>query len=244
MTLQTNSCNELIMQEETLNLLMQLLPLIIGTAVVPSIIILVILFLQSDRGLLKASAFVGGMVSWRLFMLTIFVYYSFIFANLFSLRIPERLHFALLSLLGIILMIVATYLLMKKRNTSGTSPNLLKVIDRSNAPMAFALGVVLMAIGLKHYIFMIGAMQDLERSGILGARWTLAMILFIVAAELLVLIPILIYLLMPDRSEAILGSFKNLLDKYSSTITITFCYVVGIFFLWRAFMLLQQGQLL
>jgi hypothetical protein len=238
MTLQAKSSNELIMQEETLNLLMQLLPLIIGAAVVPSIIILVILFLQSDRGLLKASAFVGGMVSWRLFMLTIFVYYSFIFANLFSLKIPERLHFALLSLLGIILMIVATYLLMKKRNTSGTSPNLLKVIDRSNAPMAFAFGVVLMAIGLKHYIFMIGAMQDLERSGIMGARWTLAMILFIVAAELLVLIPILIYLLMPDRSEAILGSFKNLLDKYSSTITITFCYVVGIFFLWRALMLL------
>jgi hypothetical protein len=244
MTLQANSSNELIMQEETLNLLMQLLPLIIGAAVVPSIIILVILFLQSDRGLLKASAFVGGMVSWRLFMLTIFVYYSFIFANLFSLKIPERLHFALLSLLGIILMIVATYLLIKKRNESGTSPNLLKVIDRSNAPMAFAFGVVLMAIGLKHYIFMIGAMQDLERSGIMGARWTFAMILFIVAAELLVLIPILIYMLMPDRSEAILGSFKNLLDKYSSTITITFCYVVGIFFLWRALMLLQQGQLL
>ena len=244
MTHQANSSNELIMQEETLDLLIQLLPLIIGTAVVPSIIILVILFLQSDRGLIKASAFVGGMVSWRLFMLTIFVYYSFIFAKLFSLRIPEKLHFALLCLFGIILMIVASYLLMKKRNASGTSTNLLKVIDRSNAPMAFAFGVVLMAMGLKHYIFMIGAMQDLERSGILGARWMLAMILFIVAAELLVLIPILIYLLMPDRSEAILGSFKNILDKYSSTITITFCYMVGIFFLWRAFMLLQQGQLL
>jgi len=64
------------MQEAALNLFMQLLPLIIGTAVVPSLIILVILFLQSDRGLLKASAFVGGMVSWRFFILAISVYLS------------------------------------------------------------------------------------------------------------------------------------------------------------------------
>ena len=161
---------------------------------------------------------------------------------LFSLNIPETLHFALLSLLGIILLIAGTYILTKKRNMSGASPSLLKVIDRSNPPIAFALGVVLMAIGLKHYIFMISAMQTLEESGV--ARWTFAMMFFIVAAELLVLIPILIYLLMPRRSEAILGSFKNLLDRYSSLITITFCFVFGIFFLWRAFMLLQQEQLL
>lgn len=136
------------------------------------------------------------------------------------------------------------YISMKKRNMSGASPGLLKVIDRSNPPMSFALGVVLMAIGLKHYVFMIGAMEDLEKSGVLGIRWTLTMILFIVAAELLVLLPILIYLLMPERSEAILGSIKNLLDRYSSRITIIFCFIFGIFFLWRALMLLQQEQLL
>jgi hypothetical protein len=111
-------CTERNMQEAALDLFIELLPLIIGTAVVPSLIILVILFLQSDRGLLKASAFVGGMVSWRLFMLTIFVYYSYLFSVLFSLNVPERLHFVLLSLLGIILLIVATYILMKK----GTGP--------------------------------------------------------------------------------------------------------------------------
>ena len=232
------------MQEAALNLFMQLLPLIIGTAVVPSLIILVILFLQSDRGLLKASAFVGGMVSWRFFILAISVYYAYLLEMLFGFKIPERLHFALLSLLGIILLTIGAYILTKKRHMSGTSPSLLKVIDRANPPIAFALGVVLMAVGLKHYIFMIGAMQDLEKSGILGAKWTMAMILFIVAAELLVLLPILIYLLMPGRSEAILGSFKNLLEKHSSMITTIFCFVAGIFFLWRAFTLLQQEQLL
>ncbi len=230
------------MQEGTLNLFIELLPLIIGTAVVPSLIILVILFLQSDRGLLKASAFVGGMIFWRLFIVTIFVYYSYLFTILLNFRIPERLHFLLLLSLGIILLIAGIYILIKKRNLSGTSPSLLKIIDRSNPIAAFALGVILMAIGLKHYIFMISAMQRLEESGI--ARWILAMMFFIVAAELLVLIPILIYLFIPKRSEAILGSFKNLLDRYSSTITITFCFVLGVFFLWRAFMLLMQEQLL
>lgn len=226
---------------EILNLFMQLVPLIIGTAVVPSLVILVILFLQSDRGLLKASAFIGGMVSWRLFMLTIFAYYSYLFEIIFRFKIPERLHLALLSLIGIILLFAAAYIQTEKKHMSGTSPNLLKVMDRCNPPMSFALGAVLMGLGLKHYIFMIGAMKSLEQSGVMGIRWTLIMILFIISAELLVLFPILIYLLMPGRSETILGSFKNLLDKYSSTITVLFCFVVGIFFLWRAFMLFQQG---
>ena len=79
------------MEESTINLAIKLVPLVVGTAVVPSLVILVILFLQSNQGLFKASAFVGGMVTWRLFLVTIFVYYAYLFQILFLLQIPERI---------------------------------------------------------------------------------------------------------------------------------------------------------
>ena len=225
------------MDESTINLVIKLFPLIVGTAVVPSLIILVILFLQSNQGLFKASAFVGGMVAWRLFLVTIFVYYAYIFEVLFSLQIPERIHLAILIMLGIILLIVAFNVQRKKNSASNKFLNITEIADRINPPLAFVLGAVLMATGIKHYVFMLDAMHSLEISGISGSQWTFTIILFILAAEMLVLLPILIYLLLPKRSGAILGSFKYFLDRYSSTIVIIFCTTLGFFFLWRAYSL-------
>jgi hypothetical protein len=225
------------MEESTINLAIKLFPLVVGTAVVPSLVILVILLLESNQGLFKAGAFVGGMVIWRLFLVTIFVYYAYLFEILFTLHIPERIHFAILSLLGIILLIVSFNVQRKKDLSSNKFLNVTEIADRINPPLAFILGAVLMATGTKHYIFMLDALHSLEISGVSGSQWTFAIILFILAAELLVLLPILIYLLVPARSEAILGSFKYFLDKYSPTIVVIFCTILGCFFLWRAFSL-------
>jgi putative Mn2+ efflux pump MntP len=128
------------MDESTLNLTIKLLPFVVGTAVVPSLVILVILLLQSNQGLFKAGAFIGGMISWRLFLVTTFVYYAYLFNILFELQIPERINFVILSLIGIILLIVALTVQRKKNTSKNESQKITEIADRINPPFSLHIG--------------------------------------------------------------------------------------------------------
>jgi len=216
--------------------IVSLLPFIIGSALVPIQIIIDILLLKSPKqGLLKATAYVGGMTILRLLQGLIF---GLILTNSAAAATQEDsgkspIVSTLLLVLGILLLVTAYKQWRKDDDPDAPPPKWLTMIDGFTPLKSFGIGFGLLLIGGKFWVFTLGAISMIGQAQLGQPTSTVAFILFVLLAESLLLTPILIRIIIPKQSTTLLEKASAWLTRYNRVIVIVVSLVFGIIFLYQ-----------
>lgn len=214
--------------------LISLLPLIMGAALVPLLIIAAILLLTSERqGPLKAIAFVVGMTLVRL---TQGLLFGFVFNGGGANDGAEQagiVKYALLIVLGLLLLLAGVKKLLKQPDPDAPPPRWLTMLEEASPLGALALGAGLLLISAKAWVFTLSAISRIDEAGLGRTDSIITFLLFVLLAQSLILIPIVIRVLLPSRAAAWLVSLNKWLEAYNDRITLAVSFVFGAFFLYQ-----------
>ncbi len=212
------------------SLFFSLLPYIIGSALVPIHNIINILLLNSPRqGLLKATAYVGGMTTLRLLQ-------GFIFGLIFVKvegggKSPVVLTLQLV--LGVLLLITAYKQWRNEDDPDGPPPKWLTMIDSLTPLKAFGIGIGVVFISGKLWVFTLSAIGIIDAAQLGQPSNTMAYLLFVLLAESLLLLPIVFRVIIPEKSKTILEQASAWLTRYNRQIVILVSLVFGLLFLYQ-----------
>jgi hypothetical protein len=213
--------------------LVSLLPYIIGSAVVPLQIIIGLLLLKNPKqGLLKASAYLAGMTITRLSQGLLF---SLVLSRSAALTEGNSgknpVISTLLLVLGVLLLIAAYKKWSGENDPDDPPPKWLTMIDNSTPSKAFKIGLGLPLIAAKLWVFTLSALATIAAAQLSWSTSIITYSLFILLAESLLLLPILIRFFIPERSKILLADLAAWLTQNSRPITIAVSLVFGLLFL-------------
>ena len=215
------------------SVIVNLLPLIIGAAVVPIWIIIVLLLLSNKGGVLKASAFVAGIIAVRLAEGVVFGY---IFRGDPAASSDEGAGLivsTLLLVIGILMLVTAFRQWRKEDDPDAPPPKWMAAISGLSAPKAFGMGALLVAIAAKQWVFTLSAIGIIGEAQLEPPTSVGLFLFYVLAAQSLVLIPIVAYAIAPTQSAKTLDAARQWLERYNRTIVIAISLIFGIFFLWK-----------
>lgn len=218
-----------------LSVLISLLPLIIGSAVVPVQIIMVILLLTGEQqGPLKATMFVLGMTLLRIAQGVLF---GFVLTGDSTGTATEEgsayIKSTLLLILGILLLITAYKNLRHEPDPDAPPAKWMTMIENASPLTALALGAGLILIGAKLWVFTLGAISIIESAGLGQSDSIILFLLYVLLAQSLLIVPIIIRLLFPTKAAVSLEAFGDWLEVHNSQIVVVVSLVFGALFLYQ-----------
>jgi hypothetical protein len=217
------------------NVLLSVLPLILGAAVVPLWITITLLLLRGEGGLEKAMAFVAGVVTVRALQ---FILFGRVFGAIVSaggVDVFDLIPSTLLLVAGLLLIITAVKTWWWPMGDDPDAPPLkwVAVLGWVSAFKAFGMGVVLMMVATKQWIFTLSAIAVIDEAKLGKMGSILAYIFFILAAQLLMLTPIITRAVAPAQSARMVETMLRWLERNNRVITIVASLVFGAWFLAR-----------
>lgn len=213
-------------------ILVNLAPLAIGAAIGgPMWMIMALLLLRNNHGIAKAAAFAGGAIAARLLQ---FVLFSRIFGEVLDSGGKSELGLTssiLLLLAGIVLLINAVKTWSKETDPDAPPSKWMAALGRISAPTAFAMALVMMSLGFKQWVFTLSAIAVIDEAKMGGIGSVLTYLLFIAAAQSLMLAPIVASAAAPAKSSKIVGAMLGWLERNSRVITIAVSLIFAVWFL-------------
>lgn len=209
--------------------IIKLTPFIIGSAVVPLQVMMIILLLNSPRqGLAKAICLVAGMTTIRLMQ-------GVIFGLILSPEPGETsgkssVVSTLLLVLGILLLITAYKQLRSEDDPDGPPPKWMVMLDTLTPLKAFGMGASLVLISGKFWVFTLSAIGVIEEAQLGQPSSTVAFLFFILLAQSLLLLAIIVRATIPGQSKSILEAISAWLTRYNRPIVIVVSLVFGLLF--------------
>ncbi|HQY90663.1 GAP family protein [Caldilinea sp.] len=212
-----------------------LLPVILAATLAPIYPIIVLLLLQSERGLGKAIAFVTGAVAVRLVQGVIF---GLVFAPAVDAETAAGLELigpTLLTLLGVLLLVMG----VKKWRKGGDDedgnapPAWMSALSDMTVLKAAGSGVLVILLAVKQWVFTLSAIGVIEEARPGMAAGVGLYLLFTLGTQILVVPPILAFAIAPQRSAAPLRRAQGWLQRHNRVIVATVSLVFGLFFLYR-----------
>ena len=210
-------------------IIIRLTPFIIGSAVVPLQIMMVILLLNSPRqGLAKAICLVAGMTAIRLLQ-------GVIFGLILSPKPGETsgkspVVSTLLVILGILLLITAYKQWRNEDDPDSPPPKWLVMLDNLTLLQAFGMGAGLVLISGKFWVFTLSAIGIIEEAQLGQPSSTVAFLLFVLLAQSLLILAIIVRFIIPGQSKSILETISFWLTRYNRPIVVAVSLVFGIVF--------------
>lgn len=209
--------------------LLELLPLIVGAAVLPVWIVMTLFLLRSEGGLVNAAAFVAGATLVRLVQGVLF---GFVFDTAKENGDGSGMIVATLLLVaGIAMLITAVKKWRKEDDPDGPPPKWMELLQSLSALKAFGIGALLMALGLKQWVFTLSAIAIIEQAGAGLAFNVLAFLVYVVGAQLLVAGPIVLYAIAPAATGKVLDRAQAWLERHERVILVSVSFVFGLWFL-------------
>lgn len=218
------------------SIVVSLLPFIIGSALVPVQIIIVILLLTGEkRGPLKAIAFVLGMTLARLAQGALF---GLIFTGGSGDPADSEVGVAwvkstLLVVLGILLLTTAYKKWADEPDPDAPPPRWMAMLDGLTPLRALLMGAGFILIAAKLWVFTLGAISVIEEAQPGQREAIVAFLWYVLLAQSLLILPILIRLLVSSRAGRLLKAFGDWLERYNRRIVIAVSLVFGLFFLYK-----------
>jgi hypothetical protein len=212
-----------------------LIPLIIGSALVPIQIIITILLLRSAAGRITGVAWVAGMTTIRLAQ-------GLVFGLLLSSSKesdaasggPGTLVSVVLLVVGILFWVTALRQLLAHEDADAPPPKWLAMIETVSPGKAFLLGIGLLAIGAKFWVFTLGAIAAIGDAGLEPAAAIITFLVFVALAESIHLAILAIAYAAPDRSDVLLERMADWLKRHNRLLMIGLGAVFGTWFVYKA----------
>jgi hypothetical protein len=205
-----------------------LIPIALGVAISVIPIIAVIMMLFSARAKVNSILFNLG---WVLAMAAIGLVGIFALggADYSADSGPSTSSFVVQLVLGVLFFGLALRKWRKKpAEGEEEMPKWIAKIDDLKPAMAFLLGLALIAINPKNLMLTLAAVANILEAEVGAGQSVVALVFFIFIASLTVAAPVVIYLAAPNRSQAILTSWKKWLTSHNRAITIGLFVVLGV----------------
>jgi hypothetical protein len=210
--------------------ILKLTPFIIGSAVVPLQLMMIILLLNCPRqGLAKAICLVAGMTAIRLLQGIILGLILAPSSQDSSGKSPVVS--TLLLVLGILLLITAYRQWRNEDDPDGPPPKWLSMLDSLSPIKTFGLGMGLVLISGKFWVFTMSVIGVIEEAQLGQPSSSVAFLLFVLLAQSLLLIAISVRVIIPEQSKIIMETISVWLNKYNRTIMMVVSFVFGLLFL-------------
>ena len=213
--------------------LVNLLPLMIGAMVVPLYPIIVLLLLQGQGGLGRAGAFVAGNVSVRLLQGLLFLFVFGAVEEAYPSTGPSLITSTLLLVIGILLLVTGYKKCRKEEDPYAPPPEWMGKLSGLSMLKSFGAGALLVVIAVKHWVFTLAAIGVIETAGLDNWSSTILYLLFILATQVLVLVPLLAFALAPGASAKPLAAIHGWLDQNNRVIMIAVSVIFGLLFFYN-----------
>jgi len=217
------------------DLLVTLIPLGVGSAIVPIQIIITILLLRAPGGRPAAVAWVAGMTALRMAQGLVF---GFILGrDASAAQGDDGASLAasiVLLVLALVLYAAAARQILKEPDEDAPPPRWMAMFDGVTPVKAFALGMGLLAIGAKFWVFTLGAIAAIGAAALDPAGSIVAFLGFIALAESIHLALLAFAFAAPTRADAALERFSDVLKRHNGQIIIALGLVFGTWFLLKA----------
>ena len=221
------------MQQNLGSVLVDLLPLMIGAAVVPIPIITVLLLLSTQGGLLKGAAFVGGAITVRLAQ---GIFFGFVFNSdpaATSETGANLIVSTLLIVLGILILITAYKKWDKEDDPDAPPPKWMAALGGLSALKAFGVGAAMVAIAAKQWVFTLSAIGVIGQAQLAPPAGIGLFLVYVLAAQALGLIAVIAYAVAPQPAGRALARVSQWLERNDRRILIAFSLIFGLFFLFK-----------
>jgi threonine/homoserine/homoserine lactone efflux protein len=139
----------------------------------------------------------------------------------------------LLLVLGIFFLITAYKQWRKEDDPDAPPPKWLAMVDSLTPLKAFGIGFGLMLIGAKFWVFTLTAIAVIGQAQLGQPSSTIAYLLFVLLAESLLLIPILVRIILPGKSKVFLDGTSDWLTRHNRVIVIAVSLVFGLIFFYQ-----------
>jgi hypothetical protein len=211
----------------------ELLPLIMGAAVVPLYSIAVLFLLQSQGGQLKAIAFVAGGVSVRMVQGILFALVIGAACKENSEPGPKLIVSTLLLIVGILLLVTAFKQWRKQDDPDAPTPQWMSAMGGLSAFQAVGAGALFPVIAVKQWVFTLSAIGVIGEAGLGGAASAGVYLFFVLATQTLVLAPIIAHALAPQRTAKSLKATQAWLERHNRAIVMGMSLLFGAWFLFK-----------
>jgi hypothetical protein len=212
-----------------------LIPLIIGSALVPIQIVITTLLLRSKAGKATAVAWVAGMTTMRLAQGLVFglILGSANGADSGSDG-PGGAVSLLLLVIAIVFYVSAAKQLLEHPDEDAPPPKWIAMVESVTPRKAYLLGVGLVAASAKFWVFTLGAIAAIGAAEMSQTASIATFLVFVALAQSLLLAILVIAYAMPDRAGAMLDRIAGLLERYNRVLVIALGLVFGTWFLIKA----------
>jgi hypothetical protein len=210
-----------------------LIPLALGSAIIPVEIALTILVLKAPGGVPKALAWVGGMTAVRLAQWIVLgpIVETAVDDGQPGTSLVEG---ALLLVVGILFLVIAARKATNQPDEDAPPPGWMAMMDDVSAGRAFLTGAALIALNPKLWAFTLGTLGAIGDAELSGAAGLAAFLVFVVIAQGFHVGAIALTVVAPARAERVLGGMNAWLERHSRTVLIGFSGVFGVWLLARS----------
>jgi hypothetical protein len=140
----------------------------------------------------------------------------------------------LLLVLAIVFYVTAAKQLLKHPDEDAPPPRWMAMVDGMQPAKAYLVGVGLLAIGAKFWVFTLGAIAAIGDAGLDQGAAVLTFLVFVILTESIHLLVVGIAYALPDRSAALLDRIKGFMETYNRAIMIVLGLVFGTWFMVKA----------
>ena len=214
------------------DLLLQLTPLALAAALQPLQVIALVVILQSERGTANGLAYVGGMSAFRVVLALVM---TVLVSSLEAVIESTGGNFDLVvgTVLVVLGLVMGGFALRRGLSPGGKDEDasLLDRLDAAGPAQAVLAGASFLALDPRDWLIDLAAIDLIAEADLIGTSSVLAYLFYLLLAQSLVLIPLIVSLLSPQRSQDMLGSFSSWMRRHERAIEVVVAAVFGLLIL-------------
>lgn len=212
------------------SVLVQLIPLVIGSVMMPTWVLLVLVLLRKGRGPIEAIAFVSGIVVVKLLQGLIFgTIFGAYDVNHHRSEIEEIIVATLLIIVGLLMWMAALKLFIQGDDPDSPPPAWMRMLSAITPIKAFGLGTALVTTSSRSWLFTLAAIGIITRADLGPALSILAFLLYIAGTIALVATPIILSV----HSAGQFNTMAYWVQKHERVVMIVASLAIGAFFIWN-----------
>jgi hypothetical protein len=215
-----------------IGVLVQFIPLALA-AIAPAMIVAVTLMLSAKGGLAKSLAFILGRV-------LIYTLWGALFLALAG-RLSDTgsgetstASLAVKTILGGLLLILAVKIYLGEDDPDAPPPRWMTALEGASSGAMFGIGALLSIVQVRFVLLMLAGGTIISDAHLMAVQTIIALIALVLAVIWVQLLPIVLYVVMGDRAQAMLDSLNKWLARNQRMVNVV---VLGLF----GILLLAQG---
>jgi len=214
------------------SVLINLLPLVLASAIYPVGLILNTILLIGENGIAKSAAFIGGVTTARLIQGVLFgLVFAAAYASEGDSSAPSLIGSTLFLVIGLVFIITAIKTYRSEPDPDAPPKGL--TLDSVKPAKVFLLGAGWVMVAVTLWLFTLEALAIIYDANLAPTENVIIFLVYAVGCVLLMLIPLIMCVVAPEPSKAVLGKVRTWMDKNNRAITIVVSSVFGALFLYQ-----------